>query len=99
MRPGSPAFGVLAEAPPSPRQAGLAVPMPHTAAVMKNRPNTPNLKRQTNIFHTNFILGHATDVSTECFKDEDGHSPQWAVSAELAQKEHTPKDFLAYSSN
>lgn len=91
------AFGVLAVAPPSPRQAVPAVPMPHTAAVVKTRPNTQNLKRHRNIFHANFILGHATDVSTKCFKDKYGHSPPvGSVPAVLAQKEHTPKDFLAY---
>lgn len=49
----------------------------------------PKEFKETNIFHANFILGHATDVSTECFKDEDSHSSQWALPLHCWQRSST----------
>jgi len=69
--------------------AGLAVPMPHAVTAMENRPKPLNLKRQTNIFHASFSVGHAADVHSKHCKDEDGHRSQGALSLHCWQRRST----------
>lgn len=59
--------------------AELAVSMPCAAAATENRPETLNLKRQTNTIHANFSVGLAADVDTERCKNEDSHSSWGAL--------------------